>query len=107
MNPIHHLGLVAAAGLPALGASTTSAWTSSDVRRSPSVDAALVSFDFVDLGEPGVNAGDYFVQTDSLTVDGRAGGTDLIHCVAAGQETDSGVCDAVLVLGDATLTAAG
>jgi hypothetical protein len=91
----------------ALTASTAAASTPSDVRRPLTIDAALVSFDFVDSGEPGVTAGDHFVQTDTLTVDGRPGGTDLLHCVATGHETDPGLCDAVLVLGDATLTAAG
>ena len=56
---------------------------------------------------PGVTAGDYFVQTDTLTVNGRPGGTDMIHCVAAGNETEPGLCETVLVLGNATLTAAG
>jgi hypothetical protein len=109
MNSIHRLGLLAATGMVALGASTaaSSASPSSDVRRPLTIEAALVSFDFVDLGEPGVTAGDYFVQADSLTVDGRPGGSDLIHCVAAGHETDPGLCDTVVVLEDGTLTAAG
>lgn len=108
MSSIHRLGLLAASGMVALGASTAaSASPSSDVRRPLTIEAALVSFDFVDLGEPGVTAGDYFVQADTLTVDGRPGGSDLIQCVAAGHETDPGLCDAVVVLGDGTLTAAG
>ena len=109
MNLIHRLGLLAATGVVALSASTAvvTASPSVDVRRQLTIDAALVSFDFVDLGEPGVTAGDYFVQADSFTVDGRPGGTDLIHCVAAGHESDPGLCDTVLVLGDASLTAAG
>jgi hypothetical protein len=107
MGTIHRLGLLAATGMVALGASTASASTSSDVRRPLTIDAAIVSFDFVDLGEPGVTAGDYFVQADNLTVDGRPANSDLIRCVAAGHETDPGLCDAVLALGDTTLTAAG
>ena len=31
----------------------------------------------------------------------------MIHCVAAGNETEPGLCETVLVLGNATLTAAG
>ena len=44
--------------------------------------------------------------TASPSTDAREAAT-LIHCVAAGHETDPGLCDTVLVLGDATLTAAG
>jgi hypothetical protein len=77
------------------------------MRHQLAIDATLASFDFVDLGELGVTAGDSFVQTDTLIVNGRAGGTDMIHCVATGDETEPGLCETVLALGNATLTAAG
>jgi hypothetical protein len=108
MNPFTPFGLAAIAGAVTLAAWTPAfASAPSDLRRPLNVDAALVSFDFVDLGQPGVTAGDSFVQADTLSVDGRPVGSDLFHCVAAGDETAAGLCDAVLVLGDATITAAG
>jgi hypothetical protein len=106
MNPITRLGLLTATGL-ALTAPTAASASTSDMHHQLTIDATLASFDFVDLGEPGVTAGDYFVQTDTLTVNGRPGGTDMIHCVATGNETEPGLCQTVLVLGNATLTAAG
>jgi hypothetical protein len=108
MNPLTRWGLAAVTGTLALAASpSVSPSTASDLRRQFNIDAAVASFDFVDLGPPGVTAGDSFVQTDTLTVDGRPAGSDLLHCVAAGDEAAAGLCSAVLVLGDATLTAAG
>jgi hypothetical protein len=108
MNPTRSFALAVAAAIVALTAwAPASASSPSELRRQLTIDAALTSFDFVDLNEPGVSAGDQFVQTDTLTIDGRPAGSDLIHCVAAGNETDPGLCDAVLVVGDATLTASG
>ena len=71
------------------------------------VTAAVASFDFVDVNEPGITAGDYFLQANALTVDGQGQGTDLLRCTASGDQEHPGICDVVLTLEDGTITAAG
>jgi hypothetical protein len=108
MNPTVRLSLlVAGAGVALTAWTPASASLSSTARHPLGIHAALTSFDFVDLGEPGVTAGDFFVQTDTLTLDDHTTGTDIIHCVATGGEAAPGLCDAALTLEDGTLTASG
>ena len=71
--------------------------------RQLAIEATIASFGFVDDNDPGVTAGDSFVQTDTHA----SGGRDVLRCTATGVETDPGVCDGALVLGDGTLTVAG
>jgi hypothetical protein len=93
---------VVAAGV--LGARAASASRDTDRIR---ITATIASFDFVDLNAPGVTPGDSFLQTDTLVVNGRNRGSDLLRCTASGGEEHPGICDGVLTLDDGAVTVAG
>jgi hypothetical protein len=99
------------AALPGVALATTAfAGDDSPPAKEPSgrsrqleIEATIASFGFIDDNEPGVTAGDSFVQTDKHVDDG----TDILRCTATGVETDPALCDGLLVLGDGTVTVAG
>ena len=121
MRPLHCTAALALVALPVaagLGLAAGTARASdrddpvADARRvrppqTIEITAAIATFDFVDVNAPGITAGDYFVQTNTLTVDGQSQGTDLLRCTASGDMEHPGICDIVMTLEGGTITAAG
>ena len=121
MTPLQRTAALALVALPVaagggLAAGTARSSASDDVAsearrvRPPEtieVTAAIASFDFVDVNAPGITAGDYFLQTNTLTVDGQGQGTDALRCTASGDQEHPGICDVVMTLEGGTITAAG
>jgi hypothetical protein len=107
MTHLRRTAILSTAALPAIvlasAAFTTDDSPPPERTRRLEIEATIASFAFVDGNEPGVTAGDSFVQTDTHA----GGGSDVLRCAATGEEHDPGVCDGVLVLGDGTLTVAG
>ena len=107
MTRLRRTAILASAALPSVVLATAAFAgndsPSKDRVRHLEIEATIASFEFVDANAPGVTAGDSFIQTDSHA----SGDTDVLRCTATGSETDPGLCDGVLLLGDGTLTVAG